>query len=436
VVPMDDINLHFTGDMHAIGAAHNLLSAMVDNHLYWQKTPVLDARRVRWRRVVDMNDRALRSVNVGLGGPSNGYPREDGYDITVASEVMAVLCLATDVDDLTRRLGNIVVGETRGRELIRARDLKADGAMTALLLDAFNPNLVQTLEQNAALIHGGPFANIAHGCNSAVATKLGLQLADYVVTEAGFGADLGAEKFLNIKCRKAGLDPAACVLVATVRALKLHGGESDLKTPSVGAVEKGGVNMQRHIENMGKFGLPVVVCVNRFPTDTDEEIAAVRSMAEAYGARCVVGDHWARGGAGCEDLASAVVSAVESGKAAFQPLYSDELSIEEKLHTIATQVYRADGVRFADEAKTKLKGLGDAAKFPVCVAKTQYSFSDDPKLAGAPSGHMLTVRDLRVCYGAEFVVALTGSIMTMPGLPKAPASEVIHVDGGVIRGLF
>lgn len=443
VVPMDEINLHFTGDFHAIGAAHNLLSALVDNHLYHAKDPKIDVRRITWKRVVDMNDRALRNITVGLGGSANGYPREDGFDITVASEVMAIFCLANDMADLERRLGNIVVGYTRGGEktkkTVYAKDLKAEGAMTALLKDALMPNLVQTLENNPAIVHGGPFANIAHGCNSVIATKAGLKLADYCVTEAGFGADLGAEKFLNIKCRKAGLAPDAVVIVATVRALKLHGETKlDLKEEDVAAVSGGMANLQRHIENMKKFGVPAVVCINKFPTDTAAEVAALKSGAAALGAMCVVGDHWANGGAGAEELAQAVLDTLEK-PASFAHLYPDDMSIDQKIQTIATQMYGADTVHFTDEARTQLAALGRnerAQHFPVCIAKTQYSFSDDPKKINAPTGHTLTVRELRLCNGAEFIVAVTGSIMTMPGLPKVPSSEAIRVKDGQITGLF
>jgi len=444
VVPMDEINLHFTGDFHAIGAAHNLLSAMVDNHVYWNKEPTLDPRRVSWRRVVDMNDRALRSINVGLGGPSNGFMRPDGFDITVASEVMAIFCLATDMADLQRRLGNIAVGETRGaekeRKIVYAKDLKAEGAMAALLKDALAPNLVQTLENNPALVHGGPFANIAHGCNSVIATTAGLKMADYVVTEAGFGADLGAEKFFNIKCRKAGLKPAAAVLVATARALKLHGGSDvkQLQVEDVGAVERGMGNLQRHLENLQKFGVPVVVCVNKFPTDTPAELDALVRAVEALGSTCVVSDHWARGGEGAEPLAQAVLDACEK-PASFALLYPDDMPLAQKIETIATKLYGAAGVHFADEAKSQLAKLqrNEAwSRYPVCMAKTQYSFSEDPSKLNAPSGHTMTVRELRLCQGAEFIVALTGSIMTMPGLPKVPSAEAISVVDGQIRGLF
>lgn len=444
VVPMDEINLHFTGDFHAIGAAHNLLSAMVDNHIYWGKEPMLDQRRVSWRRVVDMNDRALRSINVGLGGPSNGFMRPDGFDITVASEVMAIFCLANDMEDLQRRLGNIAVGETRGAEKVRkmvyAKDLKAEGAMTALLKDALSPNLVQTLENNPALIHGGPFANIAHGCNSVIATKAGLKMADYVITEAGFGADLGAEKFFNIKCRKAGLAPDAAVLVATARALKLHGGADakQLHVEDVEAVKDGMGNLKRHLENLQKFGVPVVVCVNRFPTDTQAELETLVGAVEALGCRCIVSDHHARGGEGAEALAQAVLDALEQ-PASFAPLYPDDMPIDEKIRTIATSLYHANEIHFADEAKAQIAKLQRHdvwSRYPVCMAKTQYSFSEDPAKINAPSGHSMTVREVRLCQGAEFVVALTGSIMTMPGLPKVPSSEAISVVDGQIRGLF
>jgi len=440
VVPMEDINLHFTGDFHAIGAAHNLLSALVDNHVYWRHEPRLDVRRLLWRRVIDMNDRALRKVCVGLGGASNGFPREDGYDIVAASEVMAVFCLASSLQDLERRLGNLAVGETSSRALVRAKDLQAAGAMTALLRDAFMPNLVQTLENNPALVHGGPFANIAHGCNSVVATRAARGLADYVVTEAGFGADLGAEKFLHIKCQAGGnAAPKACVLVATVRALKLHGGaaQKDLATPDAAAVERGGGNLARHLENVAKFGIPAVVAVNRFPTDSPEELAAVERLCQRYAAPCVVCDHHAQGGAGAEGLAQAVVNVVESGKAKFTPLYAPEASIAEKLQAVATKMYGASGVQFADAAKAQLAQLdAQSSRYPVCIAKTQYSFSDDPKGGGLPHEHALTIRELRTCHGAEFVVALSGGIMTMPGLPKVPAAANIRVEDGQIHGLF
>jgi len=439
VVPMDEINLHFTGDFHAISSAHNLLSAIVDNHIYWQKEPKLDVRKVSWRRVVDMNDRALRKVNVSLGGLGNGYPREDGFDITVASEVMAVFCLATSHEDLQRRLGSIVVGKTRKGESVRARDLNADGAMAALLKDALNPNLVQTLEGNPAIVHGGPFANIAHGCNSLVATRAGLKMADYVVTEAGFGADLGAEKFLNIKCRKAGLRPEAVVIVATMRALKLHGGagEKELTKPDVKKVQKGCENLRRHIGNIRKFGLRVVVCINALSTDSKEEHDVVKSICKQEGATCAIGEHHARGGAGAVELAQAVVEAADSGESNFKPLYSDKLPIHEKIETIAKEIYGASAVSFVEGAADQLAALDDATnKFPVCVAKTQYSFSDDPLLQGAPSGHTLHVRELRVSHGAEFVVALAGQIMTMPGLPKVPSAESIKVVDGAVHGLF
>ena len=441
VVPMDDINLHFTGDFHAIGAAHNLLSAMTDNHLYWNKEPHLDARRITWRRVVDMNDRALRSIVCSLGGAPNGFPRENGFDITVASEVMAILCLATDIDDLNNRLGNIIVGQTRDREPVYAKDIKAHGAMTALLKDALQPNLVQTLENNMAFIHGGPFANIAHGCNTVLATKTALKLADYVVTEAGFGADLGAEKFFNIKCRKAGLTPAAVVIVATVRALKLHGGANpkNLGPEGLGALEKGIPNLLRHVENIGKFGLPVVVAINRFPTDSDAEVALVQSSCEKVGVNAVLADHWARGGEGAEDLAKEVINTIETSKVEFKLLYPDDMPLLEKVRTIAKEIYRADDIsvdkavaaRFAEIEKL---GFG---RYPVCMAKTQYSFSTDPSLKCAPDGFTVPVREVRLSSGAEFVVVLTGDIMTMPGLPSVPAAEAVGVgENGLIFGLF
>lgn len=441
VVPMEDINLHFTGDFHAITSAHNLLSAMVDNHIYWGNGLGFDARRVAWRRVLDMNDRALRAIVNSLGGVANGFPRQDGFDITVASEVMAILCLALDLKDLERRLGNIIVGYTRDKTPIRAREIKADGAMTVLLKDALLPNMVQTLENNPVFIHGGPFANIAHGCNSVLATKTALKLSDYVVTEAGFGADLGAEKFFDIKCRKAGLAPDAVVVVATVRALKMHGGVSkdNLKNENVMAVNKGCENLKRHLENIGKFGVPAVVAVNRFITDTDAEIQEVVKAAESVGTKAFMCTHWADGGAGTEDLARYVSEVADSGKAAFKPLYPDDMSLRDKVKTIATQIYGASDIACDASVETAFKDLeaGGFGKLPVCMAKTQYSFSTDPTQRGAPTGHIVPVRELRLSAGAEFVVVITGQIMTMPGLPRVPASESIRMNAeGQIEGLF
>ncbi len=441
VVPMEDINLHFTGDFHAITSAHNLLSAMIDNHIYWGNGLGFDTRRIAWRRVMDMNDRALREITNSLGGIANGFPRTDGFDITVASEVMAILCLALDLKDLERRLGNIIVGYTRDKTPIRARELKADGAMTVLLKDALMPNLVQTLENNAVFIHGGPFANIAHGCNSVLATKSALKIADFVVTEAGFGADLGAEKFFDIKCRKAGLQPDAAVVVATVRALKMHGGVSkeNLKNENVLAVNKGCENLKRHLENMAKFGVPVAVAINRFVTDTDAEMQEVAKAAESLGAKAFVCTHWADGGAGTEALARHVVELVETRPSNFKPLYPDDMTLRDKVKTIATEIYRASDIACDASVETAFKDLeaGGFGKLPVCMAKTQYSFSTDPTKRGAPVGHIVPVRELRLSAGAEFVVVVTGEIMTMPGLPRVPASESIRLNAdGQIEGLF
>ena len=441
VVPMEDINLHFTGDFHAISTAHNLLSALIDNHIYWGNALGFDSRRVAWRRVVDMNDRALRSIVCNLGGVANGFPREDGYDITVASELMAIFCLANDLDDLTQRIGNIVVGYTRDRQPIRAAQLKAPGPMAVLLKDALMPNLVQTLENNPAFVHGGPFANIAHGCNSVTATKAALKLADYVVTEAGFGADLGAEKFFDIKCRKAGLQPAAAVIVATVRALKMHGGvaKEDLGQENVAAVKAGCENLARHIRNVSSFGVPAVVAINQFITDTEAELEAVRETAGSFGADAILASHWADGSAGTEALARHVVELAESGKADFRPLYADDLPLFEKIEAVATKLYGAAAVTAEGKVRNQLKDWEKAGygHFPVCMAKTQYSFSTDPNLKGAPEGHEINVREVRLSAGAEFVVAITGDIMTMPGLPRVPAAEAIHLnDAGEIEGLF
>ena len=441
VVPMEDINLHFTGDFHAITSAHNLLSALIDNHIYWGNELGIDSRRVSWKRVLDMNDRALRSIVNSLGGASNGYPREDGFDITVASEVMAILCLAMNLEDLERRLGNIVIGFSRDKKPIRARDLQAAGAMTALLKDAMMPNLVQTLENNPAFIHGGPFANIAHGCNSVLATKTALKLADYVVTEAGFGADLGAEKFFDIKCRKSGLTPSAVVLVATVRALKMHGGvaKDDLKTENPAAVEKGCSNLKRHIENLNKFGLPVVVAINKFITDTDAEVSVVTKAAESMGARAFMCTHWANGGEGTEELARHVAEVVNTTSSEFKLLYPEDMPLREKVKTIATEIYRASDIAGDKAIEARFKELEEHGfgKFPVCMAKTQYSFSADPNARGAPTGHVLPIRELRLSAGAEFIVVVTGDIMTMPGLPKKPSANAIHVNSArQIEGLF
>ena len=441
VVPMEDINLHFTGDFHAITSAHNLLSALIDNHIYWGNKLGIDSRRVTWKRVLDMNDRALRSIVNSMGGVSNGYPREDGFDITVASEVMAILCLSMDLKDLERRLGNIIIGYTRDKAPVRPRDLKAEGAMTVLLRDALMPNLVQTLENNPAFIHGGPFANIAHGCNSVLATKTGLKLADIVVTEAGFGADLGAEKFFDIKCRKAGLAPAAAVLVATIRALKMHGGvaKDDLKPENVAAVAKGCENLKRHIENLNQFGVPVVVAINKFVTDTDEEVQQVVKAAESMGSQAFLCTHWAEGGKGTEALARHLVQMIDAGKAAFHPLYPEDMTLRDKVKTIATKIYRAADIACdgAIEARFKELEKGGFGKFPVCMAKTQYSFSTDPNNRGAPTGHIVPIRELRLSAGAEFIVVVTGEIMTMPGLPSVPSANSIHLnDQGQIEGLF
>lgn len=441
VVPMEDINLHFTGDFHAITSAHNLLAAMIDNHIYWGNDEDIDTRRVTWRRVVDMNDRALRQVVGALGGARNGFPRETGFDITVASEVMAILCLASDPADLELRLGGIVVGYRRDKSPVFARDIKADGAMAVLLKDAMQPNLVQTLENNPALVHGGPFANIAHGCNSVVATKAALKLSDYVVTEAGFGADLGAEKFFNIKCRKAGLKPAAAVVVATVRALKMNGGvaKSDLGQEDVAAVVRGAVNLGRHVENIRKFGVPVIVAINHFTSDTAQEVAAVQAFAKELGVEAILCRHWAEGGAGIEELAQKVATLADSGTADFQPLYPDDMPLLEKIEAVAKGIYRASSVtvdRLAAEQLAQFEAMGYGA-LPVCIAKTQYSFSTDPTLLGAPENHTVHVREVRLSAGAGFVVAVTGDIMTMPGLPRAPAAESIRLrQDGMIEGLF
>ncbi len=441
VVPMEEINLHFTGDFHAIGAAHNLLSALVDNHIYWGNEAGFDSRRVVWRRVVDMNDRALRSIVNSLGGVANGYPREDGFDITVASEVMAIFCLSRDLDDLQERLSKIIVGYTRDRKPIRAQQVKGPGPMAVLLKDAMAPNLVQTLENNPAFIHGGPFANIAHGCNSVIATKAALKLADYVVTEAGFGADLGAEKFFDIKCRSAGLKPDVAVIVATIRALKMHGGVSkdNLNSENVEAVRKGCSNLARHIRNVKSFGVPTVVAINRFVADTDAEVAAVRETAADYGTEAFECTHWSNGGAGTEQLAVHVADLADSGNSQFAPIYDDDMPLWDKIKTVATRIYGADDVIADKKVRSQISeyqenGFGH---FPICIAKTQYSFSTDPNLKGAPSGHVLPVREVRLSAGAGFMVVICGEIMTMPGLPRVPAANSILInDSGEVEGLF
>jgi formate--tetrahydrofolate ligase len=441
VVPMEDINLHFTGDFHAVGAANNLLAALIDNHVYWGNKLDIDTRRITWRRAVDMNDRALRQIVTSLGGAANGFPREAGFDITVASEVMAIFCLASDLADLQRRLGNIQIGQTRDKKPVKASELSAAGPMAALLKDALAPNLVQTLENNPAFIHGGPFANIAHGCNSVIATKAALKLADYVVTEAGFGADLGAEKFFDIKCRKAGLKPDCAVLVATIRALKMHGGvaKDDLKKENLQALEKGFANLERHVQNLRRYDLPVIVSVNRFSTDTEAELALLERLCAAISVECILADHWAQGAAGAEDLAKAVVRTIETKPSDFHPLYPDDMSLWDKTRTIAQEIYGAADVtadksvrdRFAELEK---EGFG---KFPICVAKTQYSFSTNPDAKGAPSDFVIPIREVRLSAGAEFVVVICGDIMTMPGLPKVPAANAIELaPDGRISGLF
>ena len=441
VVPMEDMNLHFTGDFHAITAAHNLLSAMIDNHVYWGNELEIDVRRIVWRRVMDMNDRALRQITASLGGIANGFPREAGFDITVASEVMAILCLASDLSDLQRRLGDMVVAYRRDRSAVTCRDIKADGAMTVLLKDAMQPNLVQTLENNPAFVHGGPFANIAHGCNSVIATKTALKLADYVVTEAGFGADLGAEKFFDIKCRKAGLKPAAAVVVATVRAVKMNGGvaKADLGRENVEAVRKGCANLGRHVANVKGFGVPVVVAINHFAGDGEAEIEAVRDYVAGQGAEAILCRHWAEGSAGITELAEKVAALADSGRSAFAPLYPDEMPLMEKINTVAQRIYHASEAIADKKVRDQLhaweaEGYGD---LPVCMAKTQYSFSTDPNLRGAPTGHAVPVREVRLSAGAGFVVAICGEIMTMPGLPRQPAAETIRLtDDGIVEGLF
>lgn len=441
VIPMEDMNLHFTGDFHAITSAHNLLSAMIDNHIHWGNELDIDVRRVAWRRVMDMNDRALRDITCALGGPANGFPRESGFDITVASEVMAILCLATDLDDLERRLGDIIVAYRRDLSPVYCRDIKADGAMTVLLKDAMQPNLVQTLENNPAFVHGGPFANIAHGCNSVVATTTALKIADYVVTEAGFGADLGAEKFFDIKCRKAGLSPDACVIVATVRAMKMNGGvaKEDLGSENVKAVVGGCPNLGRHIENVKQFGVPVLVAINHFVTDTEAEVQAVKDYVAAQGAEAVLCRHWELGSEGTVELANKVVELAESGVSDFAPLYPDEMSLFDKINTVVKRIYRGTEAIADKKIRDQLKaweaqGYGN---LPVCMAKTQYSFSTDPNLRGAPVGHTVPIREVSLSAGAGFIVVICGAIMTMPGLPRSPASERIHLNAdGQIEGLF
>ncbi len=440
VIPMEDINLHFTGDFHAIGAANNLLAALVDNHIHQGNQLEIDVRRVTWRRVVDMNDRSLREITIGLGGRSNGYPREDGFDITVASEIMAIFCLSKDLKDLQSRLGQIVIGHTRRGKPVTARELEADGAMTVLLKDALMPNLVQTLENNPALIHGGPFANIAHGCNSVMATRTALKLADYVITEAGFGADLGAEKFFNIKCRKAGLKPAAAVLVATIRALKMHGGvdQKALGQDNVDAVREGCINLERHLDNVRSFGLPVVVAINQFSADTEAEIDAVRNAAKKFGAEAIACSHWADGGAGTEMMAEHLVDLIETNNSQFTPLYPDDLPLWEKIERVAKKIYRASGITADPKVRKQIDKLqARYGHFPICMAKTQYSFSTSTDAKGAPTGHTIPIREVRLSAGAEFIVAICGQIMTMPGLPRLPSANNIRLnENGEIEGLF
>jgi len=441
VVPMEQINLHFTGDFHAITSAHNLLSALIDNHIYWGNKLDIDVRRIVWKRVMDMNDRSLRSININLGGVANGFPREDGFDITVASEIMAIFCLSNDLEDLEKRIGNITIAYTRDKKPVYAKDLKAHGPMTVLLKDAIRPNVTQTLENNPAIIHGGPFANIAHGCNSVIATKTGLKLADYVVTEAGFGADLGAEKFLDIKCRKSNLKPSCVVIVATIRALKMHGGvaKDDLKNENVEALKKGLVNLERHIENVKKFGLPVAIAVNHFIKDTDSEVKALIDFCENLGVKASLCTHWANGGEGTKELAAHVADLCEKKDAKFNFLYESKTPLFKKIETIAKEIYRADEVIADTKIRDQLKSFEEAGygELPICVAKTQYSFSTDPNLKGAPIGHVLPVREIRLSSGAEFIVVVCGAIMTMPGLPRVPAADSIKLnEKGEIEGLF
>lgn len=441
VVPMEDINLHFTGDFHAIGAAHNLLSAMIDNHIYWGNKLDIDERRISWRRVVDMNDRALRDIVCSLGGVANGFPRQTGYDITVASEIMAILCLSTSMADLERRLGQIVIGQTRERKQVFARDIKAPGSMAVLLKDAMMPNLVQTLENNPAFLHGGPFANIAHGCNSVMATTTALKLADYVVTEAGFGADLGAEKFFDIKCRKAGLSPDVTVIVATIKALKMNGGlaKDELQAENLEAVSNGLANLGRHIQNVKKFGVPVVVAINHFINDTEAEMDLVKAYCKEYGVEAITAKHWANGSAGTVELAKRVAEIADSGTSQFAPLYTNDCSLWDKIETVATQIYRADDVVADKSVRDTLRTFESQGygHLPVCMAKTQYSFSTDPTLRGAPTGHVMPVREVRLSAGAEFIVVICGDIMTMPGLPRVPSAEAIGIDeDGLVQGLF
>ncbi len=441
VIPMTDINLHFTGDFHAIGAAHNLLSALIDNHIHWDNELNIDPRRITWKRVVDMNDRSLRDITCGLGGTGNGIPRQSGFDITVASEIMAVFCLASDIEDLQKRIGNIVIGYTKSNEPVRASQLKADGAITALLKDAFQPNLVQTLENNPAFMHGGPFANIAHGCNSVVSTKTALKLADYVVTEAGFGADLGAEKFFDIKCRKSGLKPDAVVLVATTKALKMHGGvkKEDLGTENVDAVTLGCKNLEKHVENINKFGVPVVVAINDYVSDTEKEHTAIINFCKNLGVQCKVSSHWEKGGKGASELAVEVAKIADSNMSEFNTLYEDAMSLWDKTKYIAQNIYGAQDIIADKRVRNQFKKLEDDGfgSYPVCMAKTQYSFSTDPLLMGAPAGHEVPIREVRLSAGAEFVVVVCGEIMTMPGLPRVPAAEAIGLDeNNEIAGLF
>ena len=441
VVPMEQINLHFTGDFHAITSAHNLLSALIDNHIYWGNKLNIDVRRIVWKRVMDMNDRSLRSININLGGVANGYPREDGFDITVASEIMAIFCLSNDLKDLEKRIGNITIGYTRDKKAIYARDLNAHGPMTVLLKEAIRPNVTQTLENNPAIIHGGPFANIAHGCNSVIATKTGLKLADYVVTEAGFGADLGAEKFLDIKCRKSGLKPSCVVIVATIRALKMHGGiaKDQLKAENVEALKKGLVNLERHINNIRKFGLPVSVAVNHFITDTDQEVKALIDYCKTLNVKATLCTHWSNGGEGTKELANDVVELCEKGENKFKFLYENSAPLFKKIELIAKEIYHASEVVADTKIREQLKNFQENGygELPICVAKTQFSFSTDPSLKGAPSGHVLPIREIRLSSGAEFIVVVCGSIMTMPGLPRVPAADSIKInDKGDTEGLF